>query len=79
MTNLEKYDEVFIQNFRVDKSALTSEFRITVAESWDSLAHMQLIFLLEDKFGIKFNSDDILELYSYDNGKEILKKYGVEV
>ena len=79
MTNLEKYDEIFIQNFRVDKSALTAEFTIKKAENWDSLAHMQLIFALENTFGITLDTDDILELYSYDNGKEILRKYGVEI
>ena len=79
MTNPEKYDELFIQNFRVDKSVLNTDFTIELVENWDSMAQMQLVAELEDAFGIMLDTDDILELTSYDKGKIILKKYNIEI
>jgi len=50
-----------------------------VAQGWDSMAHMELIALLEDTFNIMFETEDILHYGSYENGKTIIKKYGVEI
>jgi len=79
MTNIEKYNELFIQNFRVRVEQLNSEFIASDIEQWDSLAHLQLITLLEDAFDILIDADEIMEITSYENGKIVLKKYGVEV
>ena len=34
-------------------------------------------FKLEDKFGVSFETDDIVNFSSYEVGKEILNKLGV--
>ena len=49
-------------------------------EAWDSVGHMSLIAALEDAFDIMMDTDDIIDLNSYEKGKEILSKadYGVE-
>ena len=39
----------------------------------------ELISELEDAFDIMFESEDILHYGSYENGKAILRKYGVEI
>ena len=44
---------------------------------WDSVGHMGLIASLEEAFGIILEMDDILDLSSYEVGKEILTKYEV--
>jgi acyl carrier protein len=49
-----------------------------VAE-WDSVGHMALIAILEDAFNIELDTDDIIDLSSFEKGKEILKRYGVEI
>ena len=48
--------------------------------TWDSVGHMSLIAALEDAFDIMMDTDDIIDLSSYEKGKEILSKeeYGVE-
>jgi acyl carrier protein len=46
---------------------------------WDSVAHLSLISELEDAFDVMLDADDILHYGSYEHGKEILKRYGVEV
>jgi acyl carrier protein len=35
-------------------------------EDWDSLAHMQIILLCEDKFTIEFSFTELSELVSYE-------------
>lgn len=78
MTNIEKYTQVFINAFSVDaESAKTLKYQDIPA--WDSVGHMGLIAQLEEQFGIMMEPDDIVDLSSFEKGKEILAgKYGVE-
>ena len=40
---------------------------------------MSLIAGLEDHFEIEMDIDDIIDFSSYEKGKDILKKYNVEL
>ena len=42
-------------------------------ETWDSLAHMNLIVALEEEFGVTFTNDEIMEMLNYKLIFEILK------
>ena len=44
-----------------------------------SVGHMGLMSELEDLFSIELDADDIIDFSSYEVGKEILKKYEVDV
>ena len=50
----------------------------TVAE-WDSVHQLSLISQMEDAFDIMFDPEDIMEMTSYANGKDLLKKYEVDL
>ena len=79
MTNLEKYNEAFTTTFEITDDQL-SGLNYQDIEAWDSVGHMSLIAALEDAFDIMMDTDDIIDLSSYEKGKEILSKadYGVE-
>lgn len=77
--NLKKYQEVFMRVFEVDEQKFGEEFVFGEVEEWNSLAHMTLISELEDVFGIMLESDDIINYHSYENGINILRKYGIEL
>ncbi len=47
--------------------------------AWDSIGHMSLVAALEEAFDIMMDTDDIIDLSSYEKGKEILKKYDIEL
>ena len=79
MSNLEKYNEVFCDIFNVKVFDLNENFTASTVEKWDSITQMSLINQLEDCFGIMFEVDDIVEFISYEGGKDILKKYSVQV
>lgn len=79
MTNQEKYQQIFMDLFSVSAEELSPDFTFRDQEQWDSLAHLQLIGELEDTFDVLFDSEDILNYGSYNNGRKILKRYGVEM
>ena len=77
MSNLEKYDEVFMESLSVGKDEL-SGLSYQSIPAWDSVGHMDLVAELEDAFEITLEPDDIIDFNSYEKGKEILKKYQIE-
>lgn len=78
MTNLQKYEKVFVDTFGVSTDVLNESFTFKDVPVWDSVAHLSLISELEDTFDVLFDAEDILHYGSYLNGIEILKRYGVE-
>ena len=78
MSNLEKYNSAFIENLQVTEDQLP-ELKYQGVELWDSVGHMTLMAALEDAFDIMLDTDDIIDFSSYEKGKEILKKYDVEL
>lgn len=77
MSNLEKYTHIFTEVFRIEPSELGPAFAFREVAAWDSVAHMELISAMEDGFDILLDTEDILELTSFEAGKKILSKYGV--
>lgn len=78
MSNLEKYNNAFCETLQVKEENLVS-LKYQGVELWDSVGHMTLVAALEDAFDIMMETDDIIDLSSYEKGIEILKKkYDVE-
>ena len=78
MNNTEKYTQAFMDAFGIDaETAKTLKFQQIPA--WDSVGHMGLVAQLEEQFGIMMEPDDIVDLNSYEKGREMLaSKYGVD-
>ncbi len=78
MTNIEKYNSAFIEIFVTVADALAELTYQSIAE-WDSVGHMRLMADIEGKFDVMLDTEDIVDFSSYEKGKEILKKYGIEI
>lgn len=78
MSNLSKYQQIFMDLFGVEETELDGGFTFKDTAVWDSVSHLSLISELEDTFDVMFETEDILHYGSYLNGIEILKRYGVE-
>lgn len=77
MTNLEKYKKVFCDSFEVCENQL-KDLKYQSIPLWDSVGHMNLVANLEDAFDIMMETDDIIDLSSFEKGMEILNtKYEV--
>ena len=77
MENIEKYNNAFVQVFGVKVENLNDSYGKDTVEEWDSVHQLSLVAQLEEAFDIMFDPEDIMELTSYANGKEILAKYDV--
>ena len=77
MSNLDKYTQAFTATFEI-KPEQTNGLKYQSIEAWDSVGHMGLIAAIEDAFGIMLETDDIVDLSSFEKGMEILKKYNIE-
>ena len=80
MSNLEKYNKAFMETFEITEDQLAG-LKYQDITAWDSVGHMSLVAALEDAFDIMMDTEDIIDLNSYEKGKEILTKadYGVEL
>ena len=78
MENQEKYKAVFRESFGIDDSKIHGLNYQDIPE-WDSVGHMGLMTSLEEAFNIEMEIDDIIDLSSFEKGKEILSKYSVIV
>jgi len=78
MNNLEKYTQAFVDALEVS-AADAPCLAYGESAAWDSVGHMALVAKLEDHFDIMMEMDDIIDLSSYEKGKEILRKYAVEL
>lgn len=78
MTNIEKYIAAFKESFEVEEDTLATLEYQQIPE-WDSVGHMTLIAEIEDAFDIMMDTDDIIDFSSFEKGKELLKKYDVEL
>jgi acyl carrier protein len=77
MNNKQKYDQVFMESFSIDKSALDETLEYNTIQSWDSIGHMGMIAGIEETFDIMMETDDIIDFGSYTKGFEMLAKYGI--
>lgn len=78
MTNLEKYTQAFIDAFEVSQDEV-KDLKYQAIKAWDSVGHMGLVTALEEAFDIMMETEDIINLNSYEKGKEILNtKYSID-
>lgn len=77
-THSETLRQVFASALDLKPEMVTEELAYNSIPEWDSIGHMALIALLEDKFGIMLDTNDIIDMSSVKRAKEILSKHGVE-
>jgi acyl carrier protein len=59
-----KVQPVLAEAFQIPSSEVTPELAFGDLPQWDSMGHMELMMLLEERFGIEINADTIAELVS---------------
>ena len=79
MTYLEKYNAIFTEVFGATADQLGDNFNKEAVSEWDSVHQLNIISLLEETFDLLLDPEDIMACTSYNAGKEILAKNGVEL
>ncbi|MBC8295126.1 MAG: acyl carrier protein [Pelagibacterales bacterium] len=78
MENYKKYCSAFTTTFSI-AGAKMENLEYNKIEEWDSIGHMTLIAELEQIFSISIETDDVVDFSSFKKGKEIIKKYGINI
>lgn len=71
--NEKKYFQIFMDVLNVPEDEVRG-LKYQSIEAWDSVGHMALIAAIEDAFDLMMDTDDIIDLESYEKGMEILQK-----
>ena len=79
MSNKEIYDQSFCVSFSLSDDQIVENLEYNSIPEWDSIGHMELMAALEEGFEITLEMDDIIDFSSYNTGKEILKKYKINI
>jgi acyl carrier protein len=69
--------QVFREVFDDDEMDIWDEMAAKDVPDWDSLAHVKLIIGLEEEFGIKFATSDIVQMSCINDLKKALVVKGV--
>ena len=77
MTNLEKLAKVFAETFGISE-AETNGLQYQGIDAWDSVGHMTLVAAIEDEFNIQLDTDDIIDMSSFEKAQELLAKYDIQ-
>ncbi len=76
---LEAYNKAFIEGLDIKPEISLDSLKFNEIDEWDSIGHMSLMSALEEAFDISLETDDIVDFSSYVKGKEILKKYNIDI
>ena len=72
MKNIEEYNNIFAEVFGVTVEQLGDNFSKENVAEWDSVHQLNIIALMEEKFDLMLDPEDIMACTSYNAGKEIL-------
>lgn len=79
MSNEAKLKDAFVEALDVESDQLDwATLKYRGIEQWDSVAHMRLVAEIEDAFDIMLETEDVIDMSSFEKSKEILAKNGVE-
>ncbi len=62
MDTKSRLEEVFREVFDDEEIVITNEMTADDIEEWDSLTHVQLIVAVEEEFGCKFSTVEVMKL-----------------
>ncbi len=71
---IEKTKQVFTEVFGLGPSEFSLTLSPDEVKHWDSLGHVRLVSALEERFSVKFQDDEIMEMDSVKKIIEILNK-----
>lgn len=79
MNTIEQLRLVFSKAFEVPVEKINNQLKYQGISEWDSMSHLVLVETIETAYKISIEMEDILEMGSVAQVKDILKKYGIEI
>lgn len=70
-----KLKSIFAKSLDIDESSVTDKLRYAEIPQWDSVAHMALVAAIEEGFDIMIDTEDVIDMNSFEKAKQIVAKY----
>jgi acyl carrier protein len=78
MIELQRLREAFRTSLDLPAGTDVDNLHYQNSDQWDSLAHMSLVAAIEDEFSVMMDTDDVINMSSFNEAVRILGKYGVD-
>ena len=79
MTNLDRLRVAFRIALGLPEDANVDRLEYRTIEQWDSLAHLSLVAEIEDAFDVMIDTDEVIDMSSFDKAIDILRAHDVDV
>ena len=76
--NENKLRQAFVSALNLEESQFNELLHYSTSPGWDSLAHIALVAKLDSAFDIMLDTEDIIDMSSFEKARTILVKYGVQ-
>ena len=70
--------KIFEDTFAHDSSRFSADTVPDDVKKWDSIGHMSMVAAVEEKFGLQFEVDEIMEMIDVKKILEILEAKGIK-
>jgi acyl carrier protein len=62
----QRFQAVVMQSLQITEKQFRPDLRVGEIDAWDSVAHLDLIGAIEQAFGIRFKTEEIVEITSLE-------------
>ena len=70
-----KLKNIFAESLGIDENIVKDSLRYGEIPQWDSVAHMALVAAIEEGFDIMIETEDVIDMSSFEKAKQIITKY----
>lgn len=77
LSAIDLFNDLIKKTFEIEQ--INDDLSPDSVESWDSITHMDLCAKFEETFDISLDVEDIAEMETIGQIKEILRKYNVDL
>lgn len=70
-----KLKSIFAESLGISESLVTDTLSYAEIPQWDSVAHMALVAAIEEGFDIMIDTEDVIDMSSFEKAKQIVTKY----
>ena len=71
--------EVVARALRIPATSVSDESSPATLRRWDSLHHLELMTQIEDAYGVRFSTADMVRAQSVEQIRRLLREKGIEV
>jgi acyl carrier protein len=68
---------LFVDIFSISEDEIFDESSPDTIENWNSFQHLQLILAIEESFGVSLTVDEVTEIQTFANVRDLLIQKGV--